>query len=210
MACYCSDSKITVKNMDFDHWRHYARAWLLHFLGRTDAAYAAYAEAHRRQPNKGGAAKHLAAIAADRKNFEAAEFWFRESLRTKPDDAANWFNLGFVLDHAGKPREAIAAFMEATRLQPTLDRAWYGCGRAHGMLGEHREAADKFAQAAKLQPMNGEAFYQLGMAHHQAGHSDKVEAVVRKLVEFDPKRARALVRDSRREDLAPLAPPLPF
>lgn len=196
--------------MDFDHSRHYARAWLLHFLGRTDAAYAAYIEAHRRRPNGGGAARNLASIAASRKNFEAAEFWFRESLRVNPDDAVNWFNLGFVLDQAGSPREAVKAFSEATRLQPSLDRAWYGCGRAHAMLGEHSEAADKFKQAAKLQPMNGEAFYQLGMAHHLAGNPEQVEAAVRKLIEFDPKRARALIRDSGREDLAPLAPPLPF
>jgi hypothetical protein len=58
--------------------------------------------------------------------------------------------------------------------------------------------------------MNGEAFYQLAMAWHHAGERDKVTTVVKRLVGFDPKRARQLIKDTERADLTHLIPEMPF
>lgn len=196
--------------MDFEHWRHYARGWLFHFLGCAERAYAAYEQAFRCDPRDARAARHMACIAAEHKRYEVAEHWFVIALEREPDDAATHFNLGFAREQAGKPREAIAAFRAATRLQGSLDRAWYGCGLAHAALGEHAEAIVAFAEATRLQPMNGEAFYQLGMAQHHAGEALALAKTVKQLAQFDPKRAHQLVRDSDRKDLRPLLPELPF
>lgn len=196
--------------MNFENWRHYARAWLLHFIGQQDRAYEAFALAFRHDAQDHQAARHLAAIAAERKQYDVAEKWFLEVLRITPADADTHFNLGFVREQAGKPRLAIDAFREAARLKPILDRAWYGQGLAHAALGEHAEAAAALKEAARLQPMNGIAWYQLGMAYHRNGQADQVEKVLRKLIEFEPKMSRQLVRDSGREDLAKLLPELPF
>jgi tetratricopeptide (TPR) repeat protein len=196
--------------MDFEHWRHYARAWLLHFFGREEAAFDEFAAAYRLRPNDVQAARHLAFIAARKKRFEVAEKWFIETLRLAPEDADSHFNLGFVREEMGKAQGAVDAFREATRLKPALDRAWYGMGLAHARLGQHAAAADAFAQAAELQPHNGEAFYQWGMARHHANDPDGVKAVVERLLSFDPKRARKLVHDAERSDLTHLIPELPF
>lgn len=196
--------------MDFEHWRHYARGWLLHFFGREEAAFNEYAAAYRLRPNDVQAARHLAAIAAKKKHPDVAEKWFIEALRLAPDDADTQFNLGFIREEMGKPREAIEAFGEAVRLKPALDRAWYGMGLAHARLGQHAEAASAFAKCVELQPMNGEGHYQLGMARHHANDPDGVKAVVKQLVAFDPKRARKLVQDAERADLMALIPEIPF
>jgi tetratricopeptide (TPR) repeat protein len=196
--------------MDFEHWRHYARGWLLHFFGRNEAAFNEYAAAHRMRPNDVQAARHLAAIAAGKRHFDVAEQWFIEALRLAPEDADTHFNLGFIREEMGKPREAIEAFGDAVRLNPALDRAWYGMGLARARIGEHANAAAAFDKAAELQPFNGEAFYQLGMARHHANDPDGVKTVVKRLVGFDPKRARKLVHDAKRVDLSHLIPELPF
>lgn len=196
--------------MDFEHWRHYARGWLFHFLGRAERAYAAYELAFRRNPGDARAARHLACIATERKQYEVAEHWFVAALECDPDDAATHFNLGFTREQAGKPQEAIAAFRAAIHLQASLDRAWYGCGLAHAALGEHAEAIVAFTEATRLQPMNGQAFYQLGMAQHHAGEAHALAKTVQQLAQFDPQRAHLLVRHSAREDLRPLLPELPF
>lgn len=196
--------------MDFEHWRHYARGWLLHFFGREEAAFDAYAAAYHRRSNDVQAARHLAFIAARRKRHDVAEKWFVETLRLAPDDADSHFNLGFVREEMGRSREAIEAFAEAVRLKPGLDRAWYGMGLAHARLGQHAEAVTAFAEAAELQPMNGEAFYQWGMARHHANDPEGVKTVAERLVGFDPKRARKLVQDTGRADLESLIPELPF
>lgn len=196
--------------MNFEHWRHYARAWLFHFFGRDERAFAEYEVAFRHDPANVQAARHLAFIAAQKKHFDVAEHWFGEALRLAPDDADTHFNLGFVCEQAGKPRAAIAAFAEATRLKPSLDRAWYGLGLAHAALGEHALAIAPLDEATRLQPMNAIAWLHLGMACHLAGEAERVRTIVERLVDFDPKTARQLVRDSGREDLAKLIPDLPF
>ncbi|MFN4148997.1 MAG: tetratricopeptide repeat protein [Rhodocyclaceae bacterium] len=196
--------------MNYDHWRHYARGWLFHFLGKTDIAYEAYVRAFAADPRDAQSARHLAAIAAERKRWDVAESWLEKVLELVPGDADGWFNLGFVREHAGKAPSAIVAFKEAVRLKPGQDRAWYGMGLAHARLGEHAAAAAAFAEAARLQPLNGEAFYQWGMALHHAHRPEEVTKVVEKLVAFDPKRAKKLVQDAGRADLIKLIPDLPF
>jgi tetratricopeptide (TPR) repeat protein len=196
--------------MNFEHWRHYARGWLFHFFGREDRAFEAYTTAFRINPTDVQSARHLAAIAANRQQFEVAEKWFQVALGLTPDDGANWFNLGFVRERAGKPAQAITAFNEAVRLVPAQDRAWYGMGLAHARLGQHTKAAIALEKAAQLQPMNGEGWYQLGMAYHHANRPDEVTRVVKHLVGFEPKRAKRLVHDTERSDLVKLIPELPF
>jgi tetratricopeptide (TPR) repeat protein len=88
--------------MNYDHWRHYARGWLFHFFGREDTAFEAYLTAFRINPQDVQSARHLAAIAAKRKNWDVAIKWFEAALALTPDDGANWFNLGYVCEHAGK------------------------------------------------------------------------------------------------------------
>jgi len=196
--------------MNYDHWRHYARGWLFHFIGKTDQAYAAYLVAFQCNRQDVQAARHLGSIAAQRQDHAAAEKWLLEVVRLAPDDGDNFFNLGFVREQMKTPRSAIESFKEAVRLMPNLDRAWYGMGLAHAKLGEHVEAVAAFREAARLQPMNGHALYQLGMAYHHCGEPDKVERVLDKLLKFDPKISRQLIQDSGRQDLLPLLPEMPW
>jgi tetratricopeptide (TPR) repeat protein len=190
--------------MDLEHWRHYARGWLLHFFGRDDAAFNAFAVAFRLRPDDVQSARHLGFIAARKKHFRIAEKWLYEAVRLAPDDADSHFNLGFVRGKLGDSRLAIESFAAAVRLNPKLDRAWYGTGLAHAHLGEHAKAAAAFNEAAKLQPLHGEALYQLGMARQHAGDPDGVKAVVLRLARFDSPRARKLIHDAERADLGHL------
>jgi tetratricopeptide (TPR) repeat protein len=189
--------------MNYEQWRHSARAWLLHFFGREDLAYDEYVAAFRHAPSA-PAARSLGFIAATRERFPEAISWFEKAITIEPEDNDTWFNLGFVRDRAGLRDEAIAAFAEAVRLKPAHDRAWYGLGLARAHLGQHAEAAAAFEKAAELQPMNGEAWYHLGMAQHLAHNPDRVRKVIEHLRSFDPKRSNRLIRDAERSDLTHL------
>ena len=196
--------------MGYEYWRHYARGWVFHFIGKTGLAYEAYTIAFRHNPQDVQSARHLAAIAAQRQDYPSAEQWFLKVLQITPEDADSHFNLGFVREKMKVPRLAIESFREAVRLNPALDRAWYGMGLAHAALGDHAAAAASLREATSLQPMNGHAWYQLGMAYHHNGEPGKVEQVVNKLLTFDPKITRQLIKDSGREDLAHLLPEMPW
>ncbi len=196
--------------MNFDHWRHYVRGWLLHFFGREDAAGRAFTKALAFDPGDVKVARHLAGIAAARTEWAVAAGWYRHVLEWVPEEAETWFNLGFVCERGGQPEAALTAFATATRLQPALDRAWFGMGLAHAVQAQHATAAEAFEQAVSLQPLNGEAYYQLGMAYQHAGQPDAVRRIVMRLADFEPQRARRLAQDAGREDLVGLLPETPF
>jgi tetratricopeptide (TPR) repeat protein len=196
--------------MNYEHWRNYARGWVFHFLGREDRAFEAFGTAFRVNPKDVRSARHLAAIAASRKDYAVAEKWFEAALALSPGDGPNWFNLGFVREAEGKPKQAIAAFNEAVRLVPVQDRAWYGMGLAYARLGQHAEAISALEKVVELQPMSSEGFYQLGMAYHHANRPDDVTKILKRLVGFEPKRARKLAHDTERADLMKFIPELPF
>jgi len=197
--------------MNFEYWRHYARARLWRFFGRDEKAFAEYLIAHRLRPDDLSSAQHLACIAAEKTRYALAAEWFVECLRLAPEVAEIHYNHGFVCEQAGDPRAAIAAFAEAVRRKPVLDRAWYGMGLAHARLGEHAAAAEAFARSVALQPMHGEAYYLWGMACHRAARPQQVEEVIGRLVDFDARLAARLVRDvGREEELGPLLPEMPF
>ncbi len=197
--------------MDFEYWRHYARASLWQFLEREEKAFAEYLIAVRRQPDDLRSARHLACIAAGQQRHALAEKWFSECLRLAPDDADTHYNHGFVLEQAGRSLAAIDAFSEALRRKPALDCAWYGMGLAHARLGQHAAAAEAFARAVELQPLHGEACYLWGMACHRAQRHPDFERVVERLAGFDPRLAARLVREAgRQDDLGPLLPEMPF
>jgi tetratricopeptide (TPR) repeat protein len=196
--------------MNYDHWRHYARGWLLRFIGRPAAACAAYLEAFRCDSSHLRTVQQLAAINAEQQLWDTAESWFEKVLAMQPADGDSWFNIGFVRERAGRAAAALVAFDTAVRLNPAQDRAWYGKGLAHARLGHHDAAAEALQEAARLQPMNGEAYYQWGMALHHAQRPDEIKAVVMQLVGFEPQRAKKLVQDAGRTDLLHLIPELPF
>lgn len=191
--------------MDFDYTRHFLRGWILHFAGRNDSAYEAYAEAFSHDRNAFLPCSSLAFIAANRKDYRDAERWFREALRIRPESSDTWFNLAYVTEAVGDFEAAIPAFKESVRLSPRQDRAWYGMGMTFAKLGNHVEAANALSKATELQPMNGIAWYQLGMAYHHNNEREKMESVARHLSGFDPKFCRQLIRDSGRADLEQLA-----
>src|SRR3989338_3079153 len=123
--------------MNYEHWRHYARGWVFHFIGKNDLAYEAYATAFSIDSQDVQSALHLAAIAAQRQDYPLAEQWFLKALHITPEDADSHYNLGFVREQMKAPHLAIESFKEAVRLKPALDRALYGMGLAHAALGNH-------------------------------------------------------------------------
>jgi tetratricopeptide (TPR) repeat protein len=196
--------------MNFEHWRHYARGWLWLFFKREKQAYDEFRSAHTLDQTHRQTLLHLASIDANQKRYGAAEGWFEKALAITPDDSATWFNLAYVRESSGSPATAIPAFMESVRCSPNQDVAWYGLGMAHARLGQHTDAVAAFEKVAELQPMFGDGLYQLGMAYHHNNAPEKVKQVVVRLVGFEPKRAKQLVRDAERSDLMSLIPDLPF
>ena len=120
-----------------------------------------------------------------------------------PDDATTLFNLGFVLQKAGRHEEAIARMAARVELNPALDRAWYGLGISLIHCGRFHEAIERLTEAARLQPFNPFARYQLAAAWFKLGEPEKVRAEYRKLKTFDPEDRRPRAHRLRRAEGSP-------
>lgn len=195
--------------MNLNLWRHQARAWLFHFIGRDAQAYDEYVTAFELAPSA-RAASHLGFIACTHHRFAEGARWFETALRLNPGHADTLFNLGYALEQGSRPAEACIAFAQAVQAKPALDRAWYGLAMAQARLGRHAEATQALEETVRLQPMHGEAWYHLGMACHLSDKSERLQEVIVSLKRFDPKRANQLILDCGRAEVAHLRSELPF
>ena len=110
--------------------------------------------------------------------------------------AADWFNLGYLLDEAGQPEQAEPAFRQAVALDAKLDRAWYGLGVALIRLQRPEEAIVAFERNTELQPMSPYGWYQLARVQFDRHEPDKARRIIRHLKGFEPKVAAQLERET--------------
>jgi tetratricopeptide (TPR) repeat protein len=110
--------------------------------------------------------------------------------------AADWFNLAFLLEAAGRYEEAEPAFRRAVTLDDKLDRAWYGLGLVLIRLGRHDDAVAALERNTKLQPMSPYGWYQLARVHAERHAPDEAVKIIRHLKGFEPKVAAQLERET--------------
>ena len=113
-----------------------------------------------------------------------------------PDNAAAWFNLGFMLEECGRHAEAESAFGRAIEAEPKMDRAWYGLALV--LIHERRfdEAVLALKKNTELQPMSPFGWYQLARVHVDRQEPDEAMKIIRHLKGFEPKVAAQLERET--------------
>ncbi len=102
-------------------------------------------------------------VAVQNRDGEAIEN-YRHLLRTDPNHAEVYVNIGIVLKAQGRFGEAIAHYKQAIHLKPELVEAHYNL--ANVLKGQERyaEAIENYTQAVRLKPDFAQAYYNLGNA----------------------------------------------
>ena len=110
----------------------------------------------------------------------------------QPQEAAHWYNLGFVADQLGDLATAVHAFGQAVTLQPTMDAAWYGLGVMRHRLGQLDEAVHALTTQTRLQPLCPDGWAQLVLVHLERQQPSLAAQALDHLRAFDPRRAMSL------------------
>lgn len=177
-----------------------ALAWRAHLAtlaGRGEAAEAAWTACLALDPADAHALASRAHVRAQAGRLEAAIGDLQALvLRHPARSAADWFNLAFLLEQAGRLGEAESAFRQALALDPKLDRAWYGLGLVLIREGRTDEAVPALQRATELQPMSPYGWYQLARLHHGAARPEQALKIIRHLKGFEPKVAAQLERET--------------
>lgn len=110
--------------------------------------------------------------------------------------AADWFNLGYLLEESGQPERAEQALRRALELDPKMDRAWYGLGLVLIQARRYDEAVAALRKNTELQPMSPFGWYQLARVHVDRHEPEEAVKIIRHLHGFEPKVAAQLERET--------------
>ena len=166
-------------------------------FGRNERAREIFEQMLARWPGDAYALASRAHLRAQSGDRQAALADAQALVQAHPArSAADWFNLGFLLDEDGRPAEAEPAFRRAIALDEKLDRAWYGLGLALIRLGRLDEAITALERNTELQPMSPYGWYQLARVQVDRQQPDKARKIIRHLKGFEPKVAAQLERET--------------
>lgn len=181
----------------FGWWAFKLRAIALLVLGRNAAAEAVFDAMLTRWPSDAYALASRTHLRAQRGARDAAIVDARALVAAHPQrSAADWFNLGFMLEEAGELEHAEAAFRRAVEVDAKLDRAWYGLGLVLIRTRRFDEAVAALKRNTELQPMSPYGWYQLARVHVDRHDPDQARKIIRHLKTFEPKVAAQLERET--------------
>lgn len=169
-----------------------AQALLLLAAGRRAAALPRFARMLRLRPADSYALASRGHVQAQLHLTQEAIASLRQLTTAWPQQASGWFNLGYVLQQAGRHEEAGPAFERALALDPRLDRAWYGLALVRIEQRRWREAAEALERNTALQPLGPYGWYRLAQVRLALGEAGKARKVIAHLRRFEPRVAAQL------------------
>lgn len=173
-----------------------AQALLLLAAGKRTAALPKFAQMLCLRPADPYALASRGHVQAQLHLTHEAIVSLRQLTCAWPLQASGWFNLGYVLQQAGRYEEAGPAFECALALDPRLDRAWYGLALVHIHQQRWREAAEALERNTALQPLGPYGWYRLAQVWLALGEAGKARKVIAHLRRFEPRVAAQLEREN--------------
>jgi len=159
--------------------------------GDPQSAEMIYRQILKNDPNHVEAARLLAAIAAQQKQFHDAEVFLRKAISNAPNYVRLWVDLVGVQREQDKLAEALESAKEVLRLAPGNSESYVVYASAIGMTGDHGEAIEAYEKALDISPDRAGAL--CGMAHHlkTIGRQEEAIASYRKAIDVKDDHAEA-------------------
>ena len=216
------------------HWRAWWLSWpwrAWRWLGQTDRALLALsrwlaqvsvARSGQRPPALSPVQRLWCHAVATQSHLLGERACWQQSLsglqalvHWQPDQAAHWFNLGYVHGQMGSAAAAQHAFEQALRLSPRIDAAWLGLASALAEQGLWPRAVTAWVRHTECQPLCPDAFEHLVRVHAAHGATQAAGQWLSRLRAFDPRRAMCLeaaltARPTTRPTPLPIADGAPF
>jgi tetratricopeptide (TPR) repeat protein len=173
-----------------------AQAMLLLAAGKRAAALPKFAQMLRLRPADPYALASRGHVEAQLHLTQEAIASLRQLTSAWPLRASGWFNLGYVLQQAGRHEEAGPAFERALALDPRLDQAWYGLALVHFHKQRWQQAAEALERNTALQPLAPHGWYRLAQVWLALDEAAKARKVIAHLRRFEPRVAAQLEREN--------------
>ncbi len=127
-----------------------------------------------------------AARAFARHDWDSARKDYREMLKTDPENALAWANLGAVEQQAGNTDAAIACFEASVRFNDKLAQSWISLGLIYTARGDHYRALSSLSRALHEDPTDAKAHNYLAIAVKSLGWTDAAVSELQRAIEINP------------------------
>ena len=127
-----------------------------------------------------------AARAFARKDWETARKAYREMLKTDPENALAWANLGAVEQQSGGTEAATACFEASVRFNGMLTQSWIALGLIYSAKGDHYRALACLSRAVHEDPTDAHSHNYLAIEVKNLGWTDAAIAELQRAIEISP------------------------
>ncbi len=159
-------------------------------LRRYEEALALLERRRRERPEDYGVLADIGRCLSGLGRYGEAEEILRQALEGL-DNAPTRYELGLVLDRAGRPGDAIAEYRRALDHNPNHLETLNNLGVVLAGQGRMDEAARHFERVVAVDPENADAHANLGLALAAAGARGAAVRAFREALRLDPDHAEA-------------------
>ena len=94
----------------------------------------------------------LAVKSYQEKKFHVAEKFYKEILKTHPNHAGTYVNLGMTLNKLAKYKEAIDCYVKAIQIDPNDANPHYNLANLYKNFDKYEEAVNFYNRAIQVNP----------------------------------------------------------
>jgi len=145
----------------------------------------------KRDPNHVEAARLLAGLAIENKQYKDAEVFLRHAAALAPDYGRLWIDLTNVLSELDRFDEALECASKVHEMAPDKAESYILMAGIFGSMGRHEDAIASYQKALDIAPTR--AGVMCSIAHHQKtlGRQSKSVAMYRKAIATKPDHSEA-------------------
>jgi len=157
-----------------------------HKSGEPREADKIYRSILKRDPNHVEAARLLAGLAVENKQYKDAEVFLRHAATLAPDYGRLWIDLTSVLTEQDQLDEALECASKLLEMAPDKAESYILMAGVFGSMGRHEDAIASYQKALDVSP--DKAGVMCSIAHHQKtlGMQDESVAMYRKAIATKP------------------------
>jgi len=129
----------------------------------------------------------LGGVYIQMRQYEKAIAAGKRAVELDPNGADVHMHLGYALNYAGRPDEAIEYLNKAIRLNPFPPYSYPGAmGRSYFLKGHYEKAITEFKKALQLAPMSPPIHIHLAVTYSLLGQEEEARASAEKALELAP------------------------
>lgn len=159
--------------------------------GRLMEAEAAYRRALDLSPQHAETLHLLGLVAYRQHHLSEALTYLHAAIEQQDSSPVYWFNLGVVLQKAGRSHEAVTAYEKAIALNARYAEAHGNLGNVLREVGELSRAVSAYQQALALNPAHADTHNNLGVARKEQGHLKDAVECYKRAIDLKPTHAEA-------------------